>query len=287
MVERLLDPLDAIQNRAITQLAALIDEATAEEAESLGACMRDFGALEALVMLLDRPCTEQDALRIIGNLASNAVDPHAATTKRLLFEMGVFEKVLERIWSTTSATVIYALGGVQNMCARREYALHMQRTGADVRLRELLNEGTNQSARHFATGCLSNMEAVLAPTFVPDPRVEPRTPMALRSPQSPRTPSTALALTPQQQQQEEERERRRQEQLAMVEAHVNGQAQPRPLGPDGTPLCAVCMDKPVNTALTPCFHAGFCNGCAVTIAFNRFPCPICRSAVSGLQRIYL
>ena len=55
----------------------------------------------------------------------------------------------------------------------------------------------------------------------------------------------------------------------------------------GALCCAVCLDKAVNTALTPCFHAKFCNGCAVTIAFNRLPCPICRGQVNGLQRIYL
>ena len=53
-----------------------------------------------------------------------------------------------------------------------------------------------------------------------------------------------------------------------------------------TPSCSVCYDEPIGTALTPCFHAAFCNRCAVTIAFNHMPCPMCRSPVYGIQRIY-
>ena len=291
---------DEVQDRAVARLAALIDDATAIQAQQLGECIRDYGALEALLNLLERPNTEQDALRVIGNLASNAVDPNAADTKRLLFELGAFDKILRRIHSESGPTVVYALGSVQNMCARREFALHMQETGADARLRQLVETSTNASARAFANGCLSNMDAVLSPTFVPDPRLEPRStssstisaPSSPRTPASPRTPESPrtqhapsptsttttlpLRLT--------SPPRRRTSPDAPPEVVAR---MPRPLGKDGVPLCAVCLDKPVNTALTPCFHAGFCNSCAVTISYNRFPCPFCRGGVTGLQRIYL
>ena len=290
------------QNRAVGRLATLIDDATTDEAKQLGECVRDHGALEALLTLLERPSTEQDALRVLGNLASNAVDPNAADTKRMLFEMGAFDTILQRIYSQSGATVVYALGSVQNMCARREFALHMQATGADTRLRQLYSSSSNSSARAFAQGCLSNMEAVLSTSFVPDPRLEPRSSSSSNgeaSPTSPRTPNSPRALANPVDPGPVPRSARRpsaspprkvsppRDGSPPGTADVDHVAKPRPLGKDGLPCCAVCLDKPVNTALTPCFHAAFCNSCAVTISFNRYPCPICRARVNGLQRIYL
>ena len=55
-------------------LATLVDSAEGEVAQAVGAALRDFGAMEPLIELLDRPETQQDALRVIGNLSSNAVD---------------------------------------------------------------------------------------------------------------------------------------------------------------------------------------------------------------------
>ena len=296
---------DEAQGRAVTRLATLIDDATAEEAKHLGEYVRDYGALEPLVALLERPTTEQDALRVIGNLASNAVDPNAADTKRLLFEMGAFDRILQRIHSDNGPTVVYALGSVQNMCARREFALHMQATGADVRLRQLLDTSSNASARNFANGCLSNMEAVLSPSFVEDPRLVPRSsstgsslPSSPRTPASPRgraefvvqvpplPPPAPSPYPPRLPSREASPPREAAGAPGAAVSHGSANSS-RPTDRDGMPVCAVCLDKPVNTALTPCFHAGFCNGCAVTISFNRFPCPICRSRVTGLQRIYL
>lgn len=274
-------------SRAVTRLAQLIDEATADDAKALGEYLRDREALTALLGLLEQSNTEQDALRIIGNLASNAVDPNAADTKRMLFELGAFDKILQRIHSNSGPTVVYALGSVQNMCARREFALHMQATRADVRLRELLESSPNASARSFANGCLSNMEAVLSPTFVPDPRLEPRTPPSSpRGASSPRTPQPHAAV-PLRLSSSPTRNSSPPRAEAPGAADAEAESKPRPVSRDGIPVCAVCLDKPVNTALTPCFHAGFCNSCAVTISYNRFPCPICRSRVTGLQRIYL
>ena len=55
----------------------------------------------------------------------------------------------------------------------------------------------------------------------------------------------------------------------------------------GLPMCSVCLCKPVDAALRPCFHAGFCEDCAGMLARRGFACPICRGTVSGVQRIYL
>ncbi len=59
------------------------------------------------------------------------------------------------------------------------------------------------------------------------------------------------------------------------------------LGPHAAPLCVVCLDAPVSAALRPCFHAGYCARCADEVLARKLPCPMCRAAVEGAQRIFL
>ena len=153
------------QANAASQLANLIDNAEGEYAEAVGQTIRDFGAMDTLLDLLERPATQQDALRVIGNLASNAVDSKAEETKKLLHDLGAFPRVLPLIHSATPATVVYALGAVQNMLTRPEYAAHMRDAKADVRLNEILSTAGDDTLRHFAKGCLANMKAVSQANF--------------------------------------------------------------------------------------------------------------------------
>ena len=54
------------------------------------------------------------------------------------------------------------------------------------------------------------------------------------------------------------------------------------------PLCSICYLTECTTALTPCFHASFCESCAEEIYSRPSPsCPICRNVVHGTQRIYM
>ena len=53
------------------------------------------------------------------------------------------------------------------------------------------------------------------------------------------------------------------------------------------PWCVVCHDAPVGAALRPCFHAGYCVRCADDVFARRMPCPMCRCATAGVQRIFL
>lgn len=55
--------------------------------------------------------------------------------------------------------------------------------------------------------------------------------------------------------------------------------------PDALPICSVCLDKHVDTALTPCFHCSFCSECAAAISSQGLPCPICRGRVRGHPRV--
>ena len=56
---------------------------------------------------------------------------------------------------------------------------------------------------------------------------------------------------------------------------------------DWRPPCSVCMDRDVQMALTPCFHACFCAVCAIAIREEGAACPICRCGVEGTQPIFL
>lgn len=166
------------QAQAANRLASIIDRAQGATAEAVGRSIRDFGAVQPLIELLHRPATQQNALRVLGNLASNAVDVHADETKHLLHELGAFPSVVALIDSPSSATVVYALGAVQNMLTWPEYALHMRDVGADVRLHDLLATTRDETTRHFAQGCLQNMKAVLSPEYRGPPSAQQPTPSA-------------------------------------------------------------------------------------------------------------
>ncbi|MDC0525560.1 hypothetical protein OAO87_01080 [bacterium] len=118
------------QAQAVSRLADLIDQAEGAAAEAVGKAIRESGTMATLLRLVDRPQTQQDALRVIGNLASSAVDAHAEETKSLLHELGALPRVLPLIHASSPATVVYALGAVQNMCTRPEQAEHMSEVGS-------------------------------------------------------------------------------------------------------------------------------------------------------------
>jgi hypothetical protein len=113
---------------AVETLANIIDRAEGVEAAAVGQCIRDFGVMAPLLELLNGPATRQDALRVLGNLASNAVDPHAESTKQLLHELGAFPRIVQLLYIADTAVVVYALGAVQNLLVRPEYAEHMRST---------------------------------------------------------------------------------------------------------------------------------------------------------------
>lgn len=53
-----------------------------------------------------------------------------------------------------------------------------------------------------------------------------------------------------------------------------------------TPLCIVCMGEEVDTALIPCFHASYCEPCALAVWENGDGCAVCRTTISAIQKIY-
>jgi len=133
-----------------------------DRADELGERMRSSQlGLELLVGVLGS--TSDDlvhlALYLIGNLASDVVDSKAALTKEVLHELGAFDRVLPLIFRDSTTTIYFALGAIQNMCVRPEYAHTMAAVGAEHRIRELAQlSSTDTSA--LARGCLNNYEVM-------------------------------------------------------------------------------------------------------------------------------
>lgn len=50
--------------------------------------------------------------------------------------------------------------------------------------------------------------------------------------------------------------------------------------------CRVCMDHPKNHILLPCGHQCVCGECASLLKGKGDTCPICRSAISGYNRVF-
>eukprot|EP00038_Savillea_parva_P031620 m.88806 g.88806 ORF g.88806 m.88806 type:complete len:361 (-) comp9771_c0_seq7:1867-2949(-) len=51
--------------------------------------------------------------------------------------------------------------------------------------------------------------------------------------------------------------------------------------------CVVCLAAVVEVAFVPCYHAQLCVRCADEVREADGRCPVCRSEVTGVQRIYL
>ena len=74
--------------------------------------------------------------------------------------------------------------------------------------------------------------------------------------------------------------------LAVLSEEVCGPAAGGGADPSERRLCAICLDVEVDAALTPCFHAAFCAGCARSVVKARQPCPLCRTEVTNVQKLF-
>jgi interleukin-1 receptor-associated kinase 4 len=53
------------------------------------------------------------------------------------------------------------------------------------------------------------------------------------------------------------------------------------------PTCAICLDEPADHLVTPCGHQCGCEGCLTEIQQSNMPnCPICRTRISTVQRVF-
>ena len=108
---------------------------------------------------------QQAALQVLGNLASDAVDPHSRRTKEAVLGLGLFDRVLAHLHNEKGATRVLALGAVQNLCVLPAFAVLLDAAGVAPKLRELAatrSRDAPANQAHYARGCLANMEAAIA-----------------------------------------------------------------------------------------------------------------------------
>ena len=86
LMQILSSPAHANRDDTLTLLCDLVSSSFGEAGDALGATIREAGGMLTLSWLLADPSIEiqKQALYLIGNLASDAVDPRSYLTKRLL-----------------------------------------------------------------------------------------------------------------------------------------------------------------------------------------------------------
>ncbi len=159
---RSADPTSALE-----ELAKLIDAAEGDWASALGRYARSAGIVADLVELVGHDDAEicAIALRVLGNLCSDAVDPQSGATKEVVREHNGFPRLLPHCYNEDLVALMYALGAIQNLCTSTEYTKMLTRPLRE-RIREVaessraaFDEGMPQAGllAHYAEGILINI----------------------------------------------------------------------------------------------------------------------------------
>ena len=152
---------------ALEELAELIDAAEGERASALGRHVRSAGIVADLVELVGHDDAEICALaiRVLGNLCSDAVDPQSSATKEVVRKHNGFPRLLPHCYNEELVALMYTLGAIQNLCTSTEYAQLVTRPLRE-RIREVaessrvaFDEGMPQAGllAHYAEGILINI----------------------------------------------------------------------------------------------------------------------------------
>ena len=138
-----------------------LDGASEDTAVALCEELRASGAVAVISNLLTHESAKiyQLAIYLVGNLASEAFDPHASLSKRELKQAGAFELLLHHLFSTDDVTLLMTLCAIQNMCMEIEYVDALKKAGGIKRLRIIVSLA-NPQLLPFAQGCLDNVRLV-------------------------------------------------------------------------------------------------------------------------------
>ena len=151
---------EAVSN-ALGQLASLMDTLYGEHAEAFCEYLRVSGAVEHCCDLCaNHPAPEvhQQTLMLLGNLASDAVDPQASLTKALIRRHGTFDVMAASLFSSDWTTLVYALGAVQNVGHELQYALRDTRSTPEEGIPVALSPIDRPDASHAPAGHLTDPE---------------------------------------------------------------------------------------------------------------------------------
>merc|ERR1712023_21376 len=166
---------DFVQGEAIDHLSDILSRSFGAQLAHLTQQLRETDCLSHVLKVLraGHSSSQVKALQLVKNVTSNDLDPLAYATKEQLHKLGTFRAVVPLLHSGSETEVACALGVIQDLCTHHECGKYLMATGADTRLDQLANGSPSSDTAHAARNCLLNMRTVLAPNFVPDPRLGP------------------------------------------------------------------------------------------------------------------
>ena len=146
---------------ALDELDALLEESFGEDGAQVGRAVRKGNGLNALAHMLcgDDSDVALQALHVIANLVSDAVDPSSTLTKDALLKLERVGKAVIRLLGDKDADmVLLAAGTVQNLCSTVGWCRFVVGQGALPKIIELLEaEDDGSRARRYAAGALKNI----------------------------------------------------------------------------------------------------------------------------------
>ena len=163
---------------AVVVLSELVAAAYGDDGAAVGAAVRAGAGVPVLSWLMTTdpsPEIRLQALQLIGNLCSDAVDVRSAETKALLLRAGAEHALVAALQrDLDDEMLVLACATLQNLCHEPEWARAILRHGAPRRLEAIVEEATARAAAddggggaaahvlRYASGALSNIARCLA-----------------------------------------------------------------------------------------------------------------------------
>ena len=165
-IEKLAATDDLEARDALALLLDTCESCYGKDAVALGNAMRsnDGRGLRVLCELLvsvknaDDEVLRQQALLVIGNLASDAVDTQSSLTKGLLMQLAAQKALLHCLEASDEVTLGLACGALQNLCHDRAWSSWLLQHGAERRLEEL-SRSSDATIQRYASGALMNVSS--------------------------------------------------------------------------------------------------------------------------------
>ena len=163
LLQILSTPNHYARDEVLTLLCDLVGSAYGAEGAALGASIRESGGLLTLSWLLveSDPSVQKQALYIIANLASDAVDPLSHLTKSMLLQCEAEYRLLPCLDSDDDEVLSYACAAVQNLCHDAIWSRVLLDQDVVGLLEELL-DNKNEQVQHYAAGAIKNVVAAAA-----------------------------------------------------------------------------------------------------------------------------
>jgi hypothetical protein len=74
---------------------------------------------------------------------------------------------------------------------------------------------------------------------------------------------------------------------AIVDSGVSSSAPPVSTTDAHSSVCVVCLDRPRDCVISPCFHLALCLEDASALFAKQASCPVCRGRITSISRVFL